>query len=202
MAKKDGEGSRTGNKPAAGKAAASDADRVAARHEAGHAVVAVHYEFVVDGIDIIPQVIPNSDGQMGVAGAEFSIPHVRTIVGKGEESVIHILTLLHAGYQAEKKINPDAFLEHNHSESDGARANLYATAAIVPPVIENGRKVTKGADVERYRDRINALLKRADDEAAALVQEYEDTIDALTDLLIEKGRLSGVDVDKFLTRDE
>ena len=126
MAKKNSGASKTGKPKPSGETASPETKRAEARHEAGHAVAAVLYRFEVYGIDIIPQVVPGTGGMMGKAGAEFGIPHIRTVVGKGEEAVIRILTMLYAGFLAEQKVNPNAALETGYPASDGDRARLYA----------------------------------------------------------------------------
>ncbi|WP_406699136.1 hypothetical protein V5E97_09680 [Singulisphaera sp. Ch08] len=75
----------------------------------------------------------------------------------------------------------------------------YALAAMITPVIENGRMVMKGEDLDRNMERIKAFLKRAEDEAAELVAKYENAIDALAALLRKRGSIPGDEVVRFLT---
>jgi len=201
MAKKKSSKSPKGKKRAADHPIAPNTERADARHEAGHAVAAVRYGFHVFSIDIIPQPVPGSGGMMGTAGADLGLPDVRTILGKGENSVFQILITMYAGFQAERKVNPKAVFESDHPHSDGAVAFRYAAAAICTPVVEGGVLKTKAEEVEKNKERIEALLKRAEGDAAEFVEEYELMIDGLTDLLLARRRLSRAEVLGFLTTD-
>jgi hypothetical protein len=159
-----------------------------ARHEAGHAVVAVHYDIEVVSIDIIPQLVPGSGGLMGKAGVILGLPEPRLMIGVGGERVIPILHTLCAGFQAERKINPNAGLEIGHAASDGVRAQQYSAAALC----------RSRAEMEQKADEISALTVRAMNEAETLVKQFEAEIDALADLVYRKGHLTGLEVNRFL----
>lgn len=162
-----------------------------AQHEAGHAVAAIINGYGVTIIDIIPQVVPGTGGQMGKAGAELQLPTLESITGRGEEAVFEILVILLSGYFAERAVNASVELETNHEQSDGGRAMKFLAFAIAPPVIHNGQIVTR-VDQDQFR----AVWKRAEDEAAILVQKHAAAIRTLATLLETKGRLSGDEIER------
>lgn len=161
------------------------------RHEAGHAVAAIVYDYGVTGIDIIPQVIPGTGGQMGKAGADLQLPTLESITGRGEEAVFGILVILFSGYLAEREVNASVELETNHEQSDGGRAMKFLAFAIAPPVIQNGQVVTR-VDQGQFR----AMWKRAEDEAVSLVHKHAAAIRALATLLETKGSLSRDEIER------
>ena len=199
MAKRNDGGSPKKKSKSADVVTAPDPDRVTARHEAGHAVAAVRFGFEIDGVDIIPRPVPGSPGKYGLAGADLGLPNIRHLLGKGEDAVREILIALFAGFQAERKVNPNAGLECGHPQSDGAVAFKYAAGAICTPVREGGLLKTKAEEVERKQDQIDAFMARMIEDAAEFVAEYEEAIDALADLIYSRKQLSGVEVVRFLT---
>jgi len=160
-------------------------------HEAGHAVAAIVCGYRVNSIDIIPQVVPGTGGQMGKAGAELQLPTLETITGRGEEAVCGILVTLLSGYLAERGVNASAQLEQNHENSDGGRAMKFLAFAIAPPFTQNEQVVTR-VDQDQFRD----IWKRAEDKAAILLETHAAAVGALANLLETKGRLSGVEIER------
>jgi ATP-dependent Zn protease len=172
-----------------------------AMHEAGHAVVARVLGFTVTGIDIIPREVPNTGGELGIAGVEIDMPTVSFIAGKGEDSVREVLAVLYAGSASERIVDPDSRIEENCDVSDGNRALEYAVTAIFPFVLKNGNYV-----MEVNPDRLKSFLSELEAFATDLVKKHQKAIGALAKLLQVKKELNGDEIEaciaSFISQDD
>jgi ATP-dependent Zn protease len=152
--------------------------RATAIHEAGHAVVALHFGHVIHTItikrdgDILGSVTgPGLWGYEGGAGERKSI---------AKEQVIHS----YAGLEAERLFFPEADADNAHNDE----LQAFDLLRVCPP---RGCRIIGD---EAYLARLEALRR----EARRLVKRFRPQLEIVADALMERETLSGEQLAELL----
>lgn len=165
----------------------------AARHEAGHAVIACR-------LGIPPELVvlksrTTSKGQL----SGYGVRHLPSedVLGKGIEAIRNIGIQIAAGPIAEQQINPDSY--EVGSVGDGDRLQRIAAYALRENVDlgTNWWEIQDG-ELDRHEATISRFIADCVRDASRMVIENRHAIDAVADALLVNRRLTRVQVEDII----
>jgi hypothetical protein len=187
----------------------SDAVRRMAAHEAGHAVAFAHMgPGILQHVVVDPVVGARSTTSIDTLGLYREMPHATR-----EQALVQVRALL-AGRAAEEVIlgSPSGGAGGTDA-SDLARATALASMVVASSGLddhvdgliymsaaEDYRRQDQLLLLPEVRQRVGAIVRQAYADALTLIREHRAGVELVMSALLEKGSLSGPEVEALLSR--